>query len=509
MLKNRVSSATLIKLQRISVKELVIFVARRSAEIIKRSAISRSLARKLLATSPRLQQLTYRTLTHTRKTNASEFSGLRSNSVELDSNLVPNESLISESEKLIFLYVEHTSGFNRITGVQRVVYKLAVNLLAHQVNLVLVKLSENLELTPLSMNELTNFAKYASCTELLEDIQLYDEAKFNRILKSLKNKCLKSWLVVPEVTYHTTHTKQPTNRLIKLCRDLGLKVGFIFYDSIPFISEDAKPSAAEHARYLSTLALADMIWPISKYSHTHIEDYFHNQEHLNRNEFPQLTTIELAADMETLRKISSVADSKRIILSVGTIDARKNQLNLVKAFNKYCEKYPGTDWQLYVVGLIRDDYKEIFETVTRKNNKIKAFYNASDDEIAEFYKQCDFTVFPSTEEGYGLPILESLWNYKPCLCASFGAMGEIAEHGGCVTVDTTDLNLLFEGLERLINEPDLRELKKSEILARSFNTWFEYTGRLLASTDDFTFNSSKGGRIYYWVDATEGAPSNT
>jgi FkbM family methyltransferase len=507
--KNKISSPSIIKLQRFNVKTLVSFIARRSAEIIKRSAISRSFARKLLAASPRLQQLIYRALTHSRKTKALEFSSLRSNSVELDSNLVLSKILIPESEKLIFLYVEHTSGFNRITGVQRVVYKLAVNLLAHQVKLVLVKLSENLELKPLSRDELTNFAKYASCPELLEDVRLYDESNFIWILKSLKNKRLKSWLVVPEVTYHTTHTKQPTNRLIKLCRDLGLKVGFIFYDSIPFISEDAKPSAAEHARYLSTLALADMVWPISKYSQTHIEDYFQNEENLNRCEFPQLKTIELAADMETLRKISSVSHSKKIILSVGTIDARKNQLNLVEAFNKYCEKYPNTDWQLYVVGLIREDYKEIFEKVTRKNNNIKTFYNASDDEIAEYYEQCDFTVFPSTEEGYGLPILESLWNYKPCLCASFGAMGEIAEHGGCVTVDTTDLNLLFEGLERLINEPNLRELKKSEILTRSFNTWFEYTGRLLASTDDFTFNSSKGGRIYYWVDATVEAPSNT
>jgi len=507
--KKKISSASIIKLKKFNIKALVSFIARKSAGIIKRSAISRSFARKLLSASPRLQQLIYRALTHSRITNVSEFSSLRSNSADLDSNFALSEIFIPDSEKLIFLYVEHTSSFDRITGVQRVVYKLAVNLLAHQVKFVLVKLSENLELKPFSRDELTSFAQHASCPELLVNVQLYDQSKFNLILKSLKNKRLKSWLVVPEVTYHTTHTKQPTNRLIKLCRDLGLKVGFIFYDSIPFISEDAKSSAAEHARYLSTLALADMIWPISKYSQTHIEDYFQNVENLNRSEFPQLTTIELAADMETLRKFSSVSHSKNIILSVGTIDARKNQLNLVKAFNKFCEKYPKTDWQLYIAGLIREDYKEIFETESRKNDKIKTFYNASDEEIAEYYKQCDFTVFPSTEEGYGLPILESLWNYKPCLCACFGAMGEIAEHGGCVTVDTTDLDLLFEGLERLIKEPNLRESKKSEILTRSFNTWFEYTGRLLASTEDFTGNSFKGGRIYYWVDATLEAPSNT
>ena len=43
---------------------------------------------------------------------------------------------------------------------------------------------------------------------------------------------------------------------------------------------------------------------------------------------------------------------------------------------------------------------------------------------------CDFTVYPSVEEGFGLPILESLWCGKPAICANFGAMLEVAEAGG-------------------------------------------------------------------------------
>ena len=48
------------------------------------------------------------------------------------------------------------------------------------------------------------------------------------------------------------------------------------------------------------------------------------------------------------------------------------------------------------------------------------------------YRECAFAAFPSVEEGYGLPIIESLWFGKPCLCAGFGSMAEIAEAGGCL-----------------------------------------------------------------------------
>jgi len=505
---NKYLSVSTLNLRGSTFTFLICSIAKKCAKVIGKNSITRLLASKFLSTFPKIRRLTFKVLTYSPTPTVTNLGSLRLSPSNLDRK-IEDSFVISETEKVIFLYVEHTSGFNRVTGVQRVVYKLAANLLAHDVSLILVILGTDLELKPLPKNELTNFAKNAGCPELLDKLDFYDDSTFAELLSTMKNRRVKSWLVVPEVTYHTTHIKQPTNRLVKLCRDLGIKIGFIFYDSIPFVSEDAKSSAKEHARYLSTLALADAIWPISSYSALHLADYFEKVEMLEENEFPEITTIELASDMETQRIISTEPNSNHMLLSVGTIDARKNQVTLVKAFNQYCKKYPETDWQLYIVGLIRDDYKDVFEAETRMNNRIKIFYDASDDKVAEFYKLCDFTVFPSTEEGYGLPIVESLWSFKPCITAKFGAMAEIAKLGGCLMVDTYDVNEICESIEKLIHEPGLRELKKTEMLSRRTSTWFEYAGRLLAHTDESTSNLSQYGRIFYWVDATIGAPGNT
>lgn len=42
--------------------------------------------------------------------------------------------------------------------------------------------------------------------------------------------------------------------------------------------------------------------------------------------------------------------------------------------------------------------------------------DASDGEVAWLYQHCQFTVFPSSYEGWGLPVGESLWFGKPVIC---------------------------------------------------------------------------------------------
>jgi hypothetical protein len=88
-------------------------------------------------------------------------------------------------------------------------------------------------------------------------------------------------------------------------------------------------------------------------------------------------------------------------------------------------------------------------------------------------------VFASDDEGYGLPIAESLAFGTPCLCAGFGSMGEIAEGGGCLTVDVRDPAALEAALIRLCEDPAVLDGLRAEIAARPFQSWTDY-GRDLA-----------------------------
>jgi glycosyltransferase involved in cell wall biosynthesis len=102
----------------------------------------------------------------------------------------------------------------------------------------------------------------------------------------------------------------------------------------------------------------------------------------------------------------------------------------------------------------------------------------SDVELAEAYRNCAFTVFPSRMEGFGLPILESLWHGRPVVCGSNGALGEVSSGGGCLHVDQNDPVSLAGGIRLLLTAPDLLDALRREALGRSFRSWEDYQADL-------------------------------
>ena len=341
------------------------------------------------------------------------------------------------------------------------------------------------------------------------DEHLYDPAVFGRLMANLRNQARHPWLIIPELTYHAAHPFPPTSRLIKVARDFGLRVGVIFYDSIPLISKDAREYNLKHADYMSTIALADVIWPISYYSCYFILDYFRRYEKLNDAELPNISVLTLAEEMDTPRLIECDSSTSRNIVCIGSINERKNQITLIRAFNKYCEAHPGTDWKLHIVGFVSENYKKIIEKETVRNPNIELHYNADDTDIERFYINCKFTVFPSLEEGYGLPVVESLWNLRPCVCANFGSMAELIVSGGCLAVDTRSVDAILEAITGLIEDEELYQQKINEIIQRPIKTWYEYAGDIVNSMDLQQFGKRYDGIIYYWIDATFATKSNT
>jgi FkbM family methyltransferase len=417
--------------------------------------------------------------------------------------------IIRHDERIVLFYVEFTASSDRITGIQRVCHKLAGMLESNGETLVLIKLDpDTLKFAPLNVSERAHFVSQAGYASAQDD-RLYEPEIFDAMLASLRGRSRRPWLVIPEVTYHTRHPNPPTPRLIKLSRDCGMRVGVIYYDAIPFLCVDASENARKHAEYTSTIGLADVIWPISRWSADLLVDYYRRHDKLNDVEMPVISVATLAEEMDTPRQTGHGGSEGRSIVCVGTVDERKNQVALIRAFNRYCAQHPNTEFRLHIVGMVRDNYKRFIEKEASHNPRIEFHYHAADDDIKRFYLNCDFTVFPSLEEGYGLPIVESLWNLKPCICANFGSMGELYSKGGCVAADTRSVDALLCAITSLIEDEGLYQTKIDEILRRPVKTWFEYAGEIVADMDRFQFGKPYDGLIYYWVDATLAASSNT
>src|SRR6266481_1189771 len=123
-------------------------------------------------------------------------------------------------------------------------------------------------------------------------------------------------------------------------------------------------------------------------------------------------------------------------------------------------------------------YTTLFRSSASRNRSVIWHGRATDDQLSEFYRDCDFTVYPSLVEGFGLPIVESLWNRRPCICANFGEMAEIAKDGGCLTCDVRDPSQLSQAMVALATQPALREKLINEIECREPRTWSDYAAEI-------------------------------
>jgi len=106
--------------------------------------------------------------------------------------------------------------------------------------------------------------------------------------------------------------------------------------------------------------------------------------------------------------------------------------------------------------------------------------HVDDETLHRAYLDCRFTVYPSLAEGFGLPIMESLWYGKPCVCGGNGALGEAARGGGCLIVDQTSDDSLADGINALLLDQPLYLRLCQEARGRQFRSWSDYTDKLLA-----------------------------
>ncbi|MEJ5048773.1 glycosyltransferase family 1 protein [Chryseobacterium culicis] len=96
---------------------------------------------------------------------------------------------------------------------------------------------------------------------------------------------------------------------------------------------------------------------------------------------------------------------ERFILNVGTIEDRKNLLNVVKAIN-------GTEIPLVVVGRKTKYFQKIekFLKKSKMEKQVLFLEGVSMDELACLYKLADIFVYPSFFEGFGIPVIEALFS---------------------------------------------------------------------------------------------------
>jgi alpha-1,3-rhamnosyl/mannosyltransferase len=122
------------------------------------------------------------------------------------------------------------------------------------------------------------------------------------------------------------------------------------------------------------------------------------------------------------------------ILTVGTLEPRKNLLRVVEAARR-------AGVELRVVGA------RGWGGVDLGANGVRWLGEVSDEELARLYRGARCVAYPSLYEGFGIPVLEAMACGVPVVTSRGGATEELAD-GAAVLVDPRDPAAIAAGIER-------------------------------------------------------------
>lgn len=418
---------------------------------------------------------------------------------------------LPKGQRMIYYYVDHTVGCPVNTGMQRVVRGLAQSFVESGERLCFVKWNfDHRQLVLINRDELAHLAHWHGPELTPEEVARYPVAGSPGVAISAHQMGEANWLVVPEVTYINNHPAAVTLDVIMAAKRLGLKSAFVFYDATPLRRKELTDIAPKHEEYMQQLLLADLVVPISEWSASDLAAFFTHYELATPNTIPKIVALPLTGESQLSPRETAVRQTTRqLILSVGSITPYKNQLALTQAFEAFILRHPESGWELTLVGNIHHDLFAELAVFTTRTPSIKVLNNAPDEELNRLLDECAFTVFPSVMEGCGLPILESLWHGKPCICANFGAMAEVATGGGCLMVDVRNSDTILSAIERLVFEPETLSRLQAEALARPLTSWRNYANDFSEALNQVSDPLNQIGVVYYWIDHTAQFPTNT
>ena len=215
-------------------------------------------------------------------------------------------------------------------------------------------------------------------------------------------------------------------------------------------------------KFRRTIHEADHIIAISECTKRDIIEYGHVDEH-------RISVIYQSCSPRfdvTQRRGQAPLCPSRYILSVGSIEARKNILLAVKALH-----YLPEDLGLVIVGR-HTKYTDAVSQYTERNglaHRVQILHGVTDDELPALYAGAEAFVYPSRYEGFGIPIIEAISCGLPVVACT-GSCLEEAGGPDSLYVSPDDEQAMAAAIRQLLRGAEGREerISRSRTYIRKF-----------------------------------------
>ncbi|MDO6681325.1 glycosyltransferase family 1 protein [Oceanobacter sp. 5_MG-2023] len=174
----------------------------------------------------------------------------------------------------------------------------------------------------------------------------------------------------------------------------------------------------------------------------------------------------------------SEGDRKLNLLSVGTIEPRKNYKFLVDLLGEILLYKPQA--MLVICGRKGWGYDDLLSYVKSKSyqKNIKIRVDISDIELAQEYKQASIFLYSSLEEGFGIPLVEAMAKGIPVVASSGSAVTEVVADSGFL-LESKDIREWTDTVNKLLDDSDVYEKYSSLSVTRSQVFTWESTVKTL------------------------------
>jgi glycosyltransferase involved in cell wall biosynthesis len=167
------------------------------------------------------------------------------------------------------------------------------------------------------------------------------------------------------------------------------------------------------------------------------------------------------------------------ILSVGTVQPRKNYVRLVEAFTQLDLE----DMDLVIAGGKGWLYQDLLDQIGKLNlqERVHLTGYVDDADLPAIYNLAQVVAQPSLYEGFGIPIVEAMACGIPVVAADNSSLPEAAGEAGLL-VDALDSESLADALSRALTDSELRQKMVERGLAQAKKFTWQQAAETLSAT---------------------------
>ncbi|HVY93884.1 MAG TPA: glycosyltransferase family 1 protein, partial [Bryobacteraceae bacterium] len=174
---------------------------------------------------------------------------------------------------------------------------------------------------------------------------------------------------------------------------------------------------------------------------------------------------------------SNEVPREKVILCVGALQRRKNQIALVRAFQA-----APPDWILVLAGSEGYEADAVLREIANSPviDRIRITGYISDEEIAQWYRRASIFAFPSLDEGFGMPVIEAMAAGVPVIASNRSSLPEVCGDAALLVDPLNDAELAGT-VELLTRDENLRAKLTAAGKARAAGfRWDEAVRRTIA-----------------------------